>query len=313
MTSYRHTYAVTGAAGFIGTNLAYYLSEALAPDERIVLIDKLTYAGNYRSIEPLIDNERVIFVQADICDAEAMDDLFTRYAPHYLINLAAESHVDRSIEDPAIFVRTNILGVQTLLDTIRNHWSTTSGRGSYPVWQEGRMMLQVSTDEVYGSLGKEIPIYGTGENVRDWLYVTDHCRALHLVVTQGKAGTAYNIGGHNEHTNLEIVRIIIDQLHDSLSKEPARAERISEILGAQVQPELINEQLITFVRDRLGHDARYGIDPTFIHQDLGWLPSIPFAEGIGYTIDWYLDHFDWVKGITDEDYQHYYQQMYSGR
>ena len=136
MTSYRHTYAVTGAAGFIGTNLAYYLSEALAPDERIVLIDKLTYAGNYRSIEPLINNERVIFVQADICDAEAMDDLFTRYAPHFLINLAAESHVDRSIEDPAIFVRTNILGVQTLLDTIRNHWSTTSGRGSYPVWQE---------------------------------------------------------------------------------------------------------------------------------------------------------------------------------
>lgn len=381
MTTYRHTYAVTGAAGFIGTNLAYYLSEALAPDERIVLIDKLTYAGNYRSIEPLIDNERIIFVQADICDAEAMDDLFTRYAPHYLINLAAESHVDRSIEDPAIFVRTNILGVQTLLDTIRNHWSTTSGRGSYPVWQEGRMMLQVSTDEVYGSLGKEgffvestpldprspysaakasadllcqaavhthhapvvwtrcsnnygpyqfpekliplvirqcllgkeIPIYGTGENVRDWLYVTDHCRALHLVVTQGKAGTAYNIGGHNEHTNLEIVRIIIDQLHDRLSKELARAERISEILGAQVQPELINEQLITFVRDRLGHDARYGIDPTFIHQELGWLPSIPFAEGIGYTIDWYLDHFDWVKGITDEDYQHYYQQMYSGR
>ena len=287
MTTYRHTYAVTGAAGFIGTNLAYYLSEALAPDERIVLIDKLTYAGNYRSIEPLIDNERIVFVQADICDAEAMDDLFTRYAPHYLINLAAESHVDRSIEDPAIFVRTNILGVQTLLDTIRNHWSTTSGRGSYPVWQEGRMMLQVSTDEVYGSLGKEgffvestpldprspysaakasadllckaavhthhapvvwtrcsnnygpyqfpekliplvirqcllgkeIPIYGTGENVRDWLYVTDHCRALHLVVTQGKAGTAYNIGGHNEHTNLEIVRIIIDQLHDRLRKD----------------------------------------------------------------------------------------------
>ena len=133
------------------------------------------------------------------------------------------------------------------------------------------------------------------------------------MVTQGKAGTAYNIGGHNEHTNLEIVRIIINQLHDRLSKEPARAERISEILGAQVQPELINEQLITFVRDRLGHDARYGIDPTFIHQKLGWLPSIPFAEGIGYTIDWYLDHFDWVKGITDEDYQHYYQQMYSGR
>jgi len=162
-------------------------------------------------------------------------------------------------------------------------------------------------------LGKEIPIYGTGENIRDWLYVTDHCRALYLVVTKGRPGTAYNIGGHNEHTNLEIVQLIIDRLQKRLRESASLVEQISQTLGQAVHPELIGRNLITFVRDRLGHDARYGIDPTFIHQELGWLPTIPFTEGIGYTIDWYLDHFDWVKSITDEDYQNYYQQMYQGR
>jgi dTDP-glucose 4,6-dehydratase len=372
---------VTGAAGFIGTNLAYYLSQNLSADDRIILIDKLTYAGSYHSIESLIDNERIVFVQADICDAQAMDQIFIRYAPNFLINLAAESHVDRSIENPSIFVQTNVLGVQTLLDTIRRHWAISSGRGSYPVWRDGHKMLQVSTDEVYGSLGregyflettplnprspysaskasgdllcqaavhthhapvvwtrcsnnygpyqfpekliplvirqcllgKEIPIYGTGENIRDWLYVTDHCRALYLVVTKGRPGTAYNIGGHNEHTNLEIVQLIIDRLQKRLRESASLVEQISQTLGQAVHPELIGRNLITFVRDRLGHDARYGIDPTFIHQELGWLPTIPFTEGIGYTIDWYLDHFDWVKSITDEDYQNYYQQMYQGR
>lgn len=379
--TYRHTYAVTGAAGFIGTNLAYYLSQNLSADDRIILIDKLTYAGSYHSIESLIDNERIVFVQADICDAQAMDQIFIRYAPNFLINLAAESHVDRSIENPSIFVQINVLGVQTLLDTIRRHWAISSGRGSYPVWRDGHKMLQVSTDEVYGSLGregyflettplnprspysaskasgdllcqaavhthhapvvwtrcsnnygpyqfpekliplvirqcllgKEIPIYGTGENIRDWLYVTDHCRALYLVVTKGRPGTAYNIGGHNEHTNLEIVQLIIDRLQKRLRESASLVEQISQTLGQAVHPELIGRNLITFVRDRLGHDARYGIDPTFIHQELGWLPTIPFTEGIGYTIDWYLDHFDWVKSITDEDYQNYYQQMYQGR
>ena len=364
MTSYRHTYAVTGAAGFIGTNLAYYLSEALAPDERIVLIDKLTYAGNYRSIEPLINNERVIFVQADICDAEAMDDLFTRYAPHYLINLAAESHVDRSIEDPAIFVRTNILGVQTLLDTIRNHWSTTSGRGSYPVWQEERMMLQVSTDEVYGSLGREgffvestpldprspysaakasadllcqaavhthhapvvwtrcsnnygpyqfpekliplfinnirhgrpLPVYGKGENVRDWLYVEDHARAIDLIFHKGRIAETYNIGGFNEWKNIDLIKVIV--------------RTVDRLLG---NPEGESEKLITYVTDRAGHDLRYAIDSRKLKNELGWEPSLQFEEGIEKTVRWYLENQEWMDHITSGEYEKYYESMYKNR
>lgn len=374
-------YAVTGAAGFIGSNLSYYLREQLPDSDRIVLIDKLTYAGNYHSIAPIVDGRRICFEHADICDAEAMDRIFSIYRPNYLINLAAESHVDRSIEEPALFVRTNILGVQTLLDTIRHHWSETSGKGCYPVWKQNCQMLQVSTDEVYGSLGAEgyfvedtplnprspysaakasadllcqaavhthhapvvwtrcsnnygpyqfpekliplvirqcllgehIPIYGTGENVRDWLYVKDHCKALHLVVTKGKPGTGYNIGGHNEHTNIEIVRIIIRLLHERLSSDAALCKSLSLSLGTQIAPEKINEGLITYVRDRLGHDARYGIDPTFIRQELGWQPSIPFAKGIESTIDWYLAHIDWVRSITDGEYATYYREMYDGR
>lgn len=353
-----HTYLVTGCAGFIGSNFIYYLLSHHT-DVKVVNLDKLTYAGNLENLKGVEGDERHVFVQGDICDKDLVADLIAKYDPEYLINFAAESHVDRSIANPEVFVQTNVLGTVNLLQRAKDAWYDAKAR----TWKPGRKYLQVSTDEVYGALGKtgfftettpldphspyssskasadlfvkafhdtygmpvnitrcsnnygpyqfpekliplminnarghrKLPVYGDGLQVRDWLYVEDHCKAIDLVATKGRSGEVYNIGGHNERTNLCIVRTIIAQLHDQLHDEG------------------INEGLITHVTDRLGHDRRYGIDPTKIHEELGWYPETSFEVGIGKTIRWYLAHEAWMDRITSGAYQQYYDAMYRNR
>ena len=327
------TIFVTGGAGFIGANFVYYQLEK-NPSDRIVCIDKLTYAGNMRTLTAALKNPNFRFVRADICDRKAIFDLFKEEQPDIVVNFAAESHVDRSIENPEVFLTTNILGTQVLMDACREFGT--------------KRYHQVSTDEVYGDLpldrpdllftettpihtsspysaskaaadllvqaytrtfklpatisrcsnnygpyhfpeklipltltraldDKPLPVYGKGENVRDWLYVTDHCSAIDLIIRRGKAGEVYNIGGHNEMTNIDIVKLICVELNKP-------------------------ESLITYVEDRKGHDLRYAIDPTKIHSELGWLPETKFADGIKRTIQWYLDNKSWWKEILSGDY-----------
>ena len=338
------TYIVTGGAGFIGSNFIFY-ERAQHPEDELICVDKLTYAGNLETLAPVMDDPKFQFVRADIADRAAMDTLFERERPDVVVNFAAESHVDRSIENPAIFLETNVLGTQVLLDACRKY-----GVQRYH---------QVSTDEVYGDLpldrpdlffteqtplhtsspysaskasadllcnayqrtyglpitisrcsnnygpyqfpekliplmianalaDKPLPVYGQGLNVRDWLYVEDHCAAIDLILRQGKVGQVYNIGGHNEMRNIDIVKIILQQLGKP-------------------------ESLITYVTDRKGHDMRYAIDPAFIHQELGWLPATKFADGIQQTIQWYLDNRPWWENIINGDYQTYYERMYGNR
>ena len=342
---------VTGGAGFIGSNFVFHMLKKY-PDYRIICLDKLTYAGNLSTLAPVMDNPNFRFVKADICDREAVDKLFEEEHPDIVVNFAAESHVDRSIEDPGIFLQTNIIGTSVLMDACRKY-----GIQRYH---------QVSTDEVYGDLpldrpdlffteetpihtsspyssskaaadllvlayhrtyglpvtisrcsnnygpyhfpekliplmianalaDKPLPVYGEGLNVRDWLYVEDHCKAIDMVANGGKVGEVYNVGGHNERPNIFIVKTIINQLHDRL------------------QDEGISEDLIKHVADRLGHDRRYGIDPTKIKNDLGWYPETPFEKGIVLTIDWYLNHQEWMDHVTSGDYQNYYQDMYKNK
>lgn len=338
------TVIITGGAGFIGGNCVHYwLAEH--PEDRVICLDKLTYAGNLSTLAPAMDNPRFRFVRGDICDRRAVAALFEEEQPDIVINFAAESHVDRSIEDPEIFLRTNIIGTSVLMDACRAH-----GIGRYH---------QVSTDEVYGDLpldrpdlffteetpihtsspysaskasadlltlayhrtyglpvsisrcsnnygpyhfpekliplmianalaDKPLPVYGKGENVRDWLYVTDHCAAIDRIVHDGRVGEVYNVGGHNEMRNIDIVRLICQKLGKP-------------------------ESLITHVADRKGHDRRYAIDPTKIHSELGWLPATPFAQGIEKTINWYLTHRDWWEAILNGEYRDYYDKMYGGR
>lgn len=338
------TVIITGGAGFIGGNCVHYwLAEH--PEDRVICLDKLTYAGNLSTLAPAMDNPRFRFVRGDICDRQAVAALFEEEQPDIVINFAAESHVDRSIEDPEIFLRTNIIGTSVLMDACRAH-----GIGRYH---------QVSTDEVYGDLpldrpdlffteetpihtsspysaskasadlltlayhrtyglpvsisrcsnnygpyhfpekliplmianalaDKPLPVYGKGENVRDWLYVTDHCAAIDRIVHDGRVGEVYNVGGHNEMRNIDIVRLICQKLGKP-------------------------ESLITHVADRKGHDRRYAIDPTKIHSELGWLPATPFAQGIEKTINWYLTHRDWWEAILNGEYRDYYDKMYGGR
>ena len=344
-------------------------------------MDALTYAGNLGTIAKDIDDERCFFVKGDICDRILADELFSKYKFDYVVNFAAESHVDRSIENPQLFLMTNILGTQNLLDAARRAWVTGKDESGYPTWRNGVRYHQVSTDEVYGSLGaegfftektplcphspysasktssdmvvmayhdtykmpvtitrcsnnygpyhfpeklipliiknilegKNLPVYGDGSNVRDWLYVEDHCKAIDLVVRKGVEGEVYNVGGHNEKTNLEIVKLTIATIRRLMEEEPKyRAVLKKQVKDADGQIDIswINEDLITFVKDRLGHDQRYAIDPTKITDALGWYPETKVEVGIVKTIEWYLNNQDWVEEVTSGDYQKYYERMY---
>ncbi len=335
---------VTGGAGFIGSNFIFYQLKN-HPEDKIICVDSLTYAGNLETLEPVMNNPSFTFVKADIADRNAINKMFEEHKPDIVVNFAAESHVDRSIENPEIFLKTNIMGVQVLMDACRKY-----GIKRYH---------QVSTDEVYGDLpldrpdlffteetpihtsspyssskagadllvlayyrtyglpvsitrcsnnygpyhfpeklipliisralaDQSLPVYGTGENVRDWLYVEDHCSAIDLVMRKGRVGQVYNVGGHNERTNLQVVKAILKHLNKP-------------------------ESLITFVTDRPGHDMRYAIDPAKIHNELGWLPQTRFDDGIKKTIDWYLQNKPWWENIISGEYQSYYEKMYSDR
>lgn len=335
---------VTGGAGFIGSNFIFYMLNKY-PDYRTVCLDLLTYAGNLSTLEPVMDNPNFRFVKGDITDRELVTSLFKEERFDYVVNFAAESHVDRSIEDPGIFLKTNILGTQVLMDASR----------TYGV----KRFHQVSTDEVYGDLPLDktdlffteetpihtsspysaskaaadllvqaynrtfklpitisrcsnnygpyqfpekliplmisralkddsLPVYGKGQNVRDWLYVEDHCAAIDLIIHRGKDGEVYNIGGHNERTNLEVVKTILKELDKPAS-------------------------LITYVKDRAGHDMRYAIDPSKTKRELGWEPTTLFDDGIKQTIKWYLDNRSWWENIINGDYQKYYTRMYGSR
>jgi len=338
------TILVTGGAGFIGSNFIYHMLEKY-PNYKLVCLDILTYAGNMATLSKAMENPNFTFVKADIADREAVYTIFEAHKPDKVVNFAAESHVDRSITDPGIFLRTNILGTGVLLDACRKYGITR--------------FHQVSTDEVYGDLpldrpdllfteqtpihtsspysaskasadllvqayhrtfklpitisrcsnnygpyhfpekliplmianalnDKPLPVYGKGENVRDWLYVLDHCTAIDQILQNGKDGEVYNIGGHNERTNLDVVKTILRELNKP-------------------------ESLITYVTDRPGHDMRYAIDPTKIHNELGWLPTTGFDEGIKLTVAWYLDNRGWWENILAGEYQGYYEKMYGKR
>ena len=344
------TVIVTGGAGFIGSNFIYYMLSA-HPDYRIICLDKLTYAGNLSTLGPIMEKSNFRFVKEDICNRAAVYDLFEQEHPDIVVNFAAESHVDRSIENPEIFLQTNIIGTSVLMDACRKYGITR--------------YHQVSTDEVYGDLpldrpdllfteetpiktsspyssskaaadllamayrrtyelpvtisrcsnnygpyhfpekliplmiinclqGRPLPVYGEGLNVRDWLYVEDHCRAIDLVIHKGRVGEVYNIGGHNEMRNIDIVKLICEEL-DSLGRTDNAA------------------RLITYVTDRKGHDMRYAIDPAKIHAELGWLPETKFADGIKKTVRWYLENGEWWERIISGDYMNYYERMYGNR
>lgn len=338
------TVLITGGAGFIGSNFVYHMLKE-HPDDKIVCVDCLTYAGNMSTLAEAMKNERFVFYKTNICDRAGIFKIFETEHPDIVVNFAAESHVDRSIETPEIFLQTNILGTQVMMDACRKY-----GIGRYH---------QVSTDEVYGDLpldrpdlfftentpirtsspysaskasadllvqayhrtfglpvtisrcsnnygpyhfpeklipltianclnDKPLPVYGEGLNVRDWLYVEDHCRAIDLIIHRGREGEVYNVGGHNEKRNIDIVKLICDYLGKPYS-------------------------LIKHVSDRKGHDMRYAIDPTKIHDELGWLPETKFADGIKKTIDWYLDNREWWETIVSGEYRNYYEKMYGGR
>lgn len=338
------TILVTGGAGFIGANFVYYLLKE-HPAERVVCVDCLTYAGNLSTLDAACEQPNFVFYKENICNRPAIFEIFEQEHPDIVVNFAAESHVDRSIESPEVFLQTNILGTQVMMDACRQY-----GVQRYH---------QVSTDEVYGDLpldrpdllftektpihasspysaskasadllvgayyrtfglpatisrcsnnygpyqfpekliplmitnalnDKPLPVYGTGENVRDWLYVEDHCRAIDLIIRQGEIGEIYNIGGHNEMKNIDIVRLICQKLGKP-------------------------ESLITYVTDRKGHDMRYAIDPGKIHREIGWLPETCFADGIEKTIRWYLGNRKWWSTILSGEYQNYYERMYGNR
>jgi len=338
------TYLVTGGAGFIGSNFIYYMFNKY-PDIKIINLDKLTYAGNLENLKRLKNGLNYTFIHGDICDKELVKNIFSENDIDYVVNFAAETHVDRSINDPEPFIKTNVLGTVTILDAAKNAWLTENG------FKEGKKFLQISTDEVYGSLGdtgyfiettpinphspyssskagadlmvqayfatynmpinitrcsnnygayqfpeklipliinnclnhKNLPIYGNGTNVRDWLYVEDHCTAIAMVVKYGTSGEVYNIGGHNEKTNIQIAKKIINYVNKNRDKK-------------------VTEDLITYVEDRKGHDMRYGIDPKKIVQKLGWYPQTTFDIGIEKTIEWYLQNDGWMNNITSGEY-----------
>lgn len=347
------TFLVTGGAGFIGSNFIRYMLQH-HQDISIINLDKLTYAGNLNNLLDIQDDPRYQLVKGDICDAVLVKDLFDRYQLDYVINFAAESHVDRSIMNPEVFLQTNVMGTLNLLCCAKQKWEIAEN-----TYKENCKFIQVSTDEVYGSLGadgfflettpldphspysaskasadllvkayyetygfpanitrcsnnygpyqfpekliplmicnalshKSLPVYGDGMQVRDWIYVDDHCSAIDLVCSKGKAGEVYNIGGHNEEHNIDIVKKTIHYI----------SQQIDEQVG---------QNLITYVADRKGHDRRYAIDPQKIYEQLGWTPQTKFDIGIEKTIQWYLDHPKWIENVTSGEYQSYYQTMY---
>lgn len=345
------TYLVTGGAGFIGSDFIRYLFEKYK-NVRVVNLDKLTYAGNLENLSGIDKNTNYVFIKGDICNNETVDKIFSNYDVDYVVNFAAESHVDRSIKDPGIFVKTNVLGTQTLLESAKKHWNS----------KEGKKFLQVSTDEVYGTLGKEgyfteqtpidphspysaskaaadmivksyfdtfgfpinitrcsnnygpcqfpekliplminnaknhkdLPVYGDGKQVRDWLYVRDHSVAIDLVLRKANAGQIYNIGGNNEKENISIVKTII------------------KIMSDMMQDNEISDILIKHITDRAGHDRRYAIEADKIKKDLGWKPEIAFDFGIHKTIQWYINNSSWLNNVTSGEYKKYYKDMYRG-
>ena len=399
------TYLVTGAAGFIGANYLKYILNKYKNDEiKVIVVDVLTYAGNLGTIAEEIKDERVKFEKVDIRDQKEMARIFSENEIDFVVNFAAESHVDRSIENPQIFLETNILGTQNLLENAKKAWTVSKDENGYPVYREGVKYLQVSTDEVYGSLskdydtaidliiddeevkkvvknrtnlktygknfftektsldprspysaskasadhiviaygetykmpinitrcsnnygpyhfpekliplmiknvleGKKLPVYGKGDNVRDWLYVEDHCKGIDLVLRNADIYEIYNIGGFNEEQNINIVKLVIDILKEEIENN----DEYKKVLKTDLQN--INYDLITYVQDRLGHDMRYAIDPSKIARDLGWYPETDFETGIRKTVKWYLEHQDWVNEVVSGDYQKYYEEMYGNK
>ncbi len=394
------TYLVTGAAGFIGSNYVKYILEKWGNDIKVIVLDALTYAGNLATLEDELKRDNVIFVRGDIGDRDLVAGIFKDNDVDFVVNFAAESHVDRSITNPKLFLETNILGTQNMLDCARHAWLVGKDEQGHNVYKEGKKYLQISTDEVYGSLnkdydeaqaltvtddikqvvkgrkdmktfgdkyfteqtplaprspysasktsadlitmayaetygmpinitrcsnnygpyhfpeklipliinnilqGKKLPVYGKGENVRDWLYVEDHCKGIDMVLREGRLGEVYNIGGFNEESNINIVKQVIAIIARIMHDEPDYQRLLS------CKPEDINEGLIEYVTDRPGHDMRYAIDPSKIARELGWYPETPFSVGIEKTVRWNLDNRAWVENVTSGDYQQYYEQMY---
>ncbi|WP_392531780.1 dTDP-glucose 4,6-dehydratase [Nostoc sp. C117] len=347
---------VTGGAGFIGTNFVHHWCQVY-PDDRVVVLDALTYAGNRLNLALVEGRANFRFVHGDICDRPIIDELLSTENIDTIAHFAAESHVDRSILGPAAFVQTNVVGTFTLLEAFRQHWETKAKSSNY-------RFLHVSTDEVYGSLspddpafsettpyapnspysaskagsdhlvrayyhtyklptiitncsnnygsyqfpekliplmcintliGQSLPVYGDGQNVRDWLYVGDHCRALDVVINYGKPGETYNIGGNNEVKNIHLVELLCQMMDELATNLPVRPTK----------------QLITFVKDRQGHDQRYAINANKIKTELGWMPSVTITEGLRLTVEWYLNHRDWWEPLLSEEYQAYYRKNYS--
>ena len=399
------TYLVTGAAGFIGSNyLKYILNKYKNDDIKVIVVDVLTYAGNLGTIAKEIKDERVKFEKVDIRDQKEIARIFSENEVDFVVNFAAESHVDRSIENPQIFLETNILGTQNLLENAKKAWTVAKDENGYPIYKDGVKYLQVSTDEVYGSLskdydtaidlviddeevkkvvknrtnlktygkkfftektsldprspysaskasadhiviaygetykmpinitrcsnnygpyhfpekliplmiknvleGKKLPVYGKGDNVRDWLYVEDHCKGIDLVLRNADIYEIYNIGGFNEEQNINIVKLVIDILKEEIENN----DEYKKVLKTDLQN--INYDLITYVQDRLGHDMRYAIDPSKIARDLGWYPETDFETGIRKTVKWYLEHQNWVNEVVSGDYQKYYEEMYGNK
>ena len=397
------TYLVTGSAGFIGANFLKYILKKYEKKEeiKVIVMDSLTYAGNLGTIKEELKDKRVKFEKVDIRDKKEVKRVFSENDVDFVVNFAAESHVDRSIENPQIFLETNVLGTQNLLENAKQSWTLGKDENGYPVYKEGVKYLQVSTDEVYGSLskeyetaidliidddevkkvvkerknlktygdkfftektpldprspysasktgadhivvaygetykmpinitrcsnnygpyhfpekliplmiknvleGKKLPVYGKGDNVRDWLYVEDHCKGIDLVVKNGRLGEVYNIGGFNEEQNINIVKLVIDILKEEITGN----EEYKKVLKTDLNN--INYNLITYVQDRLGHDMRYAIDPSKIAKELGWYPETDFETGIRKTIKWYLENQEWVNEVVSGDYQKYYDKMY---
>ena len=357
MAREKRTILITGGAGFIGSHLVRHWMKKY-PEDRVVNLDVLTYAGNLANTEDFSSLANYHFVQGSITDADLIEQLFEKYKFDWVFNLAAESHVDRSIHDPLSFVQTNVVGTAVLLNACVKHWLVSNDMNSSA---KRHLFYQISTDEVYGSLSagayftegskyapnspysaskagadhlvhayfntynlpvlisncsnnfgpfqfpekliplfinniiqnKPLPVYGKGENVRDWLYVNDHVRAIDLIYHKGKLGDTYNIGGFNEWKNIDLVKLLCDLMDDKLGREKGESQ-----------------QLITFVKDRPGHDLRYAIDATKISKELGWKPSVTFQQGLAKTIDWYFDNQEWLNHVTSGAYQKYYEEHY---